>query len=431
MKKNYLLMLVNVVSFTAIGQIVSISDSNLKNILLNTNCAQLTNPTWLTDVDVNNDGEIQLSEAANVLKLNISTNEFNSSGNINSLNGLELFPNLTELNCKGNSIANLDASVFPNLTKLDCSYNQLTQLNVSGLSQLTQLNCSKNHLTQLNIQNLTDLKILYCIFNNLTQINLSGLTELENFQADVNQLNDVVLANNTGLKLLSIPGNSLTQLDIQSAPNIESLSLNTNNLSTLNFSGLNHLRYVDVSNNLFTDINLSQTPLLNNLICVNNPNLTTINVRNNYLSWGDSDLLDFPFRFEDLPNLSSICMDNGEQNNLINTNYNVSGNVHIFGGENCDIPLQISTAATSDFSIDNLIDLYPNPAESVINLNVPSNFQVQSLNIFNSLGQIVKTEVFENDSVIPAINISDLKTGTYFVETLTDSGKTTQKFIKL
>lgn len=424
-------MLVNVVSFTAIGQIVTISDSNLKNMLLHTNCAQLTNPTWLTDVDVNNDGEIQLTEAANVLKLDISTNEFNNSGNINNLNGLESFPNLTELNCKGNSIANLDASVFPNLTKLDCSYNQLTQLNVSGLSQLTQLNCSKNHLTQLNIQNLTDLKILYCIFNNLTQINLSGLTELENFQADVNQLNDVVLANNIGLKLLSIPGNLLTHLDIQSAPNIESLSLNTNNLSSLNFTGLSHLRYVDVSNNLFTDINLSQTPLLNSLTCVNNPNLTTINVRNNYISWGDSDLLDFPFRFEDLPNLSSICMDNGEQNNLINTNYNVSGNVLIFGGENCDIPLQISTAATSDFSLNNRIDLYPNPAENAINLNVPSNFHVQSLNIFNSLGQIVKTEVFKNDSVIPTINISNLKTGTYFVEIHTDSGKTTQKFIKL
>jgi Leucine-rich repeat (LRR) protein len=424
-------MLLCAVSYTALGQIVTITDANLKNTLLHTNCAQLTNPTWLTDVDANNDGEIQVTEAANVLKLNISTNEFNAAGNINNLIGLELFPNLTELNCKGNSIANLNASVFPNLTKLDCSYNQLTQLNVNGLTQLSELNCSKNQLAQLNIGNLSSLRILYCIYNNLTQIDLSNLTALENVQADVNQLNNVVLANNTALKFLYVQGNSLTHLDIQSAPNINTLSLYGNNLSSLNFSGLNYLRSVDVSSNFFTEIDLSQAPLLNYLFCGNNPNLTSINVRNNYLSWGDSDLLDFPFRFEDLPNLSNICMDDGEQNNLINTNYNLSGNVHIFGGENCDVPLQISAAATANFNLDGAIDLYPNPSDNTINISTRSNVMVQSVNIFNTLGQSVKSDTLGNLSKISTIDIANLKTGTYFIEIFTDSGKTTRKFIKL
>ncbi len=431
MKTNYFLTLLSLVSLTAMGQNVNIADINLKNKLLFTQCAQLNNPTWLTDVDVNNDGEIQITEAANVLKLDISTNEFNVTGNINNLSGLEFFPNLTELNCKGNSIANLNANVFPNLTKLDCSYNQLTAIDVSGLTNLIDLRCSKNQLSQLNISGLQNLKLVYCIYNDLTQIDLSGLSMLENFQADANQLNAVVLANNTALKFLYVQGNSLTHLDIQSAPNIESLSLYANNLSSMNYSGLNHLRSVDVSSNFFTEIDLSQAPLLNYLFCGNNPNLTSINVRNNYLSWGDGDLLDFPFRFEDLPNLSNICMDDGEQNNLINTNYNLSGNVHVFGGENCDIPLQISTAATANFNFDGAIDLYPNPADDTINLSTQSNVIVQSVNIFNMLGQSVKSDMLGNLSKTSTIDISNLKTGTYFIEIFTDSGKATRKFIKL
>jgi hypothetical protein len=154
-------------------------------------------------------------------------------------------------------------------------------------------------------------------------------------------------------------------------------------------------------------------------------------VRNNYLSWGDADLLDFPFRFENLPNLLSICMDNGEQNNLINTNYNLSGNVHIFGGENCDIPLQISTAATANFNLDGAIDLYPNPADNTINISTQSNIMVQTVNIFNALGQSVKSDTIGNLSKTSTIDITNLKTGTYFIEILTDSGKTTRKFIKL
>lgn len=431
MKTNYFLTLLSVVSLTAMGQNVNIADVNLKNKLLFTQCAQLNNPTWLTDVDVNNDGEIQITEAANVLKLDISTNEFNVTGNINNLSGLEFFPNLTELNCKGNSIANLNANVFPNLTKLDCSYNQLTAIDVSGLTNLIDLRCSKNQLSQLNISGLQNLKLVYCIYNDLTQIDLSGLSMLENFQADANQLNAVVLANNTALKFLYVQGNSLTHLDIQSAPNIESLSLYANNLSSMNFSGLNHLRSVDVSSNFFTEIDLSQAPLLNYLFCGNNPNLTSINVRNNYLSWGDGDLLDFPFRFEDLPNLSNICMDDGEQNNLINTNYNLSGNVHVFGGENCDIPLQISTAATANFNLDGTIDLYPSPADDTITISTQSNVIFQSVNIFNMLGQCVKSDTLGNLSKTSTIDIANLKTGTYFIEIFTDSGTTNRKFIKL
>jgi hypothetical protein len=56
---------------------------------------------------------------------------------------------------------------------------------------------------------------------------------------------------------------------------------------------------------------------------------------------------------------------------------------------------------------------------------------VQSVNIFNTLGQSVKSDTLGNLSKISTIDIANLKTGTYFIEIFTDSGKTTRKFIKL
>jgi hypothetical protein len=372
-----------------------------------------------------------VSEAANVLKLDVSTNEFNTVGNIISLEGLSNFSNLTELNCKGNAIANLDISPFTNLMTLECSYNQLTNLDVSSLVNLLDLRCSKNQLTQLNVNGLTNLKLIFCIYNQLTQVDLSGLTALEDFQCDVNQISVLTLGNNIALKGISVTENLLTAIDLQEMPNLEVLEASVNEITSLNFNGLNHLRTVNVISNSLNTIDLSQTPLLDALFCFNNPNLTSINVRNNYFSSGDPDLLYWPFRFDDLPSLSTICMDDGEQNWLIYTNYNSSGNVQVFGGPNCDIPLVIDTNSTSDFDLKNTVVLYPNPAENTVNVSVAPGVNIQSISIYNPLGQLVKTLTANEINTFLAIDVTALKTGTYFMEINFNQGKTTKRFVKL
>ena len=431
MKKMSFSLLISFISLLSRGQIVNIPDANFKSRLISTNCAQLTSPAWPTDVDTNNDGEIQVSEAANVLKLDVSSNEFNTVGNILSLDGLSNFSNLTELNCKGNAIANLDVSPFTNLVTLECSYNQLTILDVSSLANLVDLRCSKNQLTQLNVNGLTNLKLIYCIYNQLTQVNLSGLTALENFQCDANQISNLTLGNNTALIVLSVSQNLLSTIDLQSSPNLYILWAGANAITNLNLIGLNNLDSVDVNSNLLTAIDASQTPLLNRLNCSNNPNLTTINVRNTYLSFGDPDLLDFPFRFDYLPNVASICMDDGEQNYLLATLYDSNLKVQIFGGPNCDIPLKINTNSTSDFDLKNSVVLYPNPAKNTININVASEVNLQSISIYNTLEQLVKTMSVNDKNSSSAIDVSSLKTGTYFMEINATEGKVIKKFVKL
>ena len=431
MKKLYFTSLCICLPTWSFGQIVTIADANFKSRLVSTNCAQLIGSAWPADVDINNDGEIQVSEAANVLTLDVATNEFNSVGNIISLDGLDSFSNLTVLNCKGNAIVNLDLVNFPNLAELECSYNQLTNLDVSGLPNLVDLKCSKNQLTQLNVSGLSNLKLIYCIYNQLTQVDLSGLTALENFQCDANQISDLTLGNNVGLVLLSVSQNLLTTIDLQSSPNLLIMWAGSNAIASLNLNGMNNLDSVDVNTNLLTTIDASQAPLLNRLNCSNNPNLTFINVRNTYLSFGDPDLLDFPFRFDSLPNIASICMDNGEQNYLPGTLYNSNSSVQIFGGPNCDIPLVIDTNSTSNFDLKNTITLYPNPAKNMININVASDVKLQSIAIYNTLGQLVKTLAESDLSLSLLVDVSALKTGTYLMEITANKVKTVKKFVKI
>ena len=423
MKNLYFSLSLCSFSLMSFGQIVNIPDINFKNRLLNTNCAQLTSPAWPTDVDTNNDDQIQVSEAANVLKLDVSTNEFNSTGNIMTLDGLESFSNITDLNCKGNSLLNMDVTSFSNLVSLDCSYNQLTNINVSGLTNLMNLICSKNQLTQLNVTGLTNLKLIYCIYNNLTQVDISGLTALENFQCDVNQISNLTLGNNEALELLSVSKNLLTTIDLQSTPNLYYLWAAENAITDINLNGLSNLDSIEIYTNSLTAIDASQATHLNRLHCSNNPNLTTINVRNNYVSFGDPDLLDFPFRFEDLPNITSICVDEGEQNFVLSTLYNPN---IIFGGPNCDVLMGVTSN-----TIEDTIVLYPNPAKNTINIDVVSGVIIQSISVYNPLGQLIKTLTANEINASLAIDVTALKTGTYFMEINSNQGKTTKKFIKL
>ena len=89
MKKYYLLILLFSFIGNANSQIVEIPDANFKNALINTVCADF-NQDWVYDgdVDTNDDGEIQLSEALAVKILNVNNKE------IAIIEGIQYFTNL-------------------------------------------------------------------------------------------------------------------------------------------------------------------------------------------------------------------------------------------------------------------------------------------------------------------------------------------------
>ncbi len=82
--------------------------------------------------------------------------------------------------------------------------------------------------------------------------------------------------------------------------------------------------------------------------------------------------------------------------------------------------------ATQDFEFGNNFNIYPNPAQNSLNISIKNNTQISSLSIYNTLGQLL--QVITNPT--QTIDVSELKTGNYFIKIISDKGYSTTKFIK-
>ena len=98
-----------------------------------------------TNFDKNHSGWLSDKEIAGAQIISCGAED------IETLQGVEYFPELLELACEDNRITALDLSANTGLTSLDCSYNELTQLSLAGLSDLTDLSCEGNPLTELDV----------------------------------------------------------------------------------------------------------------------------------------------------------------------------------------------------------------------------------------------------------------------------------------
>ncbi|MBQ6348795.1 MAG: hypothetical protein IJI71_14780, partial [Clostridia bacterium] len=125
-----------------------------------------------TNFDKNHSGWLSEEEIAGAQVISCGAED------IETLQGVEYFPELQELACEDNLITALDLSANTRLTSLDCSYNELTQLSLAGLSELTYLSCEGNPLTELDVS-AQKLEYLYCQGTSLSALDLSGQKELQ------------------------------------------------------------------------------------------------------------------------------------------------------------------------------------------------------------------------------------------------------------
>ena len=354
MKTKLTFLLLFIIAFCN-AQIVNIPDANFKakllaadtsNQLASSQTPAYTNWTVSSynKIDVNNDGQIQITEAQSIKWLNI-----NNNSNISDLTGIEAFTNLNFLSCSynqitnlnisgltnlqclqclGNRLTNLNVAVLTNLQKLDCSNNQLTNINIAGLINLDNLNCSYNQLPNLNVAGLNNLQYLICSNNQITNLNVSGLANLSAFVCQNNQLSNLNVSGLTNLQNLDCSGNQLPNLDV-SGLNLNFLDCKSNQLPTLNVSGLTNLQNLDCSYNQLPTLNVS------NLI-----NLINLNFSDNQLT---------SFNASSLTNLQYL---NCSRNYL--TNLNVSGMTNL---QNLDCSSNLLTNLNV-LGLTNLGDLY-------------------------------------------------------------------------
>lgn len=135
---------------------MTISDANFKARLLQAssfnNIASIVAPndngyvSSYNKIDINNDREIQVSEARLIKYLRVP------EANITNVDGINEFINLIEFNCANNQISNLDVSGLINLRTLRGQINQLKSLNIKNNnlnSWLTLDFFSNNQLTYI------------------------------------------------------------------------------------------------------------------------------------------------------------------------------------------------------------------------------------------------------------------------------------------
>lgn len=292
MKKLLLLLLL----FTGIAnaQIVNIPDANFKSRLIS------------LGTDLNNDNEIQVSEASTIFHLDIS-NEFGNYPIIEDLTGLETFTNLISLDFQRNQISTLDISSLINLQSIDCSFNSITNLNVTNLTNLLSLNCSGNPIVTLNLSNNLMLQSITCgsrlgttpflntlIFpfpindireitvyqTNLTNMNLLNFPLLTAFAWHNNGVDTFDFSNSTLLTSLSL-GGTFTSLDLTPLINLKSINLALENNIPLDFSTLTALDHFSIgsTSTLFTNLNLNNSPLLE-FLAIQGTSISTLTIEN-------------------------------------------------------------------------------------------------------------------------------------------------------
>ena len=189
---------------------------------------------------------------------------------IQSLEGIEFFPNLESLNCSGLLLASLDVSANKKLETLICPDNRLTCLDVSANKWLDLLDCSGNQLTTLDLRTNKILVTLDCRNNCLEELKFRSNELLLTIACDGNQLKSLDVSANKALKSLFCYNNSIEELDLSHNTKLETVDCCENALRKLSLRRNAALIWVDCSDNELTELNVRENTTLEALNCNNN-----------------------------------------------------------------------------------------------------------------------------------------------------------------
>lgn len=257
-------------------EVIYIPDEHFKNALVSTNSID-TNGDRIgdSDIDLNNDGEIQRTEAE-VIESLILQFEYDEIQRYVDLNGIENFVNLKYLEIQGSGVffgeedheVELITYDFTNLKKL-----QFLELN----------NVATNYFEALNLSGL----------NNLVEVNL--LTNRPNvygeeFRIPINFM-DINCEGCGSLTKLNIH-NSFLNIDFCQIPSLKVLDisyLEGGEPEVFDFHCLTNLEWLDISDNRIKSLILKNSSLLNTLVARD-------------IGYGEDGFANYPY-------LEYICID--------------------------------------------------------------------------------------------------------------------------
>ncbi|MCF8323013.1 MAG: leucine-rich repeat domain-containing protein [Flavobacterium sp.] len=86
------------------------------------------------------------------------------------------------------------------------------------------------------------------------------------------------------------------------------------------------------------------------------------------------------------------------------------------------------TLGTPDFDFDRYFTVYPNPATTALNITTKESINIGTVNVYNALGQLVLA--IPNAEKVSKVDVSNLKSGNYFIQIRTDKGSSSTQFVK-
>lgn len=86
----------------------------------------------------------------------------------------------------------------------------------------------------------------------------------------------------------------------------------------------------------------------------------------------------------------------------------------------------VSNLGSQDFEFSSVFTLSPVPAKDKLNITIKQGVLISSVSIYNTLGQLIQV----NTNPTENIDISGLKTGSYFIKIISDKGTASSKFVK-
>lgn len=430
MLKKYFTITFLLIFSIAKSQIVNIPDDNFKNALLN------QSPT----IDLNNDNEIQISEATSYNQpIDVSNYTFDFNEMIFDFTGIEAFTNMSEFYASGHDFynGNFNFSFNPSITVIDISYCSANQIDISKNNNLIELNISGVQINTIDVTHLINLEILTLRHTTFSTIDLSqniNLRELSFFAGNINSINlsnnlalEVLrtggaplilldLTNNINLIKLEIQGSNYSAIDLSQNINLEHIACYGSNVLNFDLSNNINLKSFGCGNNLFTSLDLSNNINLERFVSQGNDNLETINLKN-----GNNSNFSY---FEALrhPNLTTVCVDN--------VDYAVNNFTNI---DNSDVYSTCSKLSTVDNEFLNNVKIYPNPIiNNTLYIQLNSLIQVEELSIIDLSGRTIKTGInnLKQNNNRLSINTEFINSNIFFLKLRTNKGLFLKKVIK-
>jgi hypothetical protein len=369
MKKLYFL-LVLAISFATQAQIVNIPDANFKAKLLSASSSnQIASfepynnfgvPVSYNSIDVNNNGEIEENEAAQIKFLNISWSS------ISNLTGIEY---------------------FINLNYLGCSFNQLSSININNLLYLDYLYIDNNQIINLNLNSNINIKWINCSNNLITNLSFQNLI----------LLNTVIASNN-----------QISNLNFNNLPNISQLLLNNNLLTNIDVSLFPSLNNLDVSYNQLINLDCNNNNNLNELHC-NNNQLVSLKLKNG--NTDNSDIMPI-FNFCENPNMQYVCLNENLYDNVTFMNNFVCSNY-------TSDPL-----FPTDIEINSYCTTTPGPLYNQLIINSKLDFNLNGCDINDIAFNNLKYKIETNNTILYLniqSNILNVNDGNYLITPITEN----------